>query len=47
MDAPIEYGTGADVPMRYSKALEHVALPKKSDIIEAVKASVPAALDRG
>src|SRR5437764_11232762 len=47
MDAPIQHVTGADVPMPYSKVLERAALPKKSDIIEAVKAIVPAALVRG
>src|SRR5947207_7164053 len=47
MDAPIQHVTGADVPMPYSKALERAALPRKSDIIEAVKAIVPAALVRG
>src|SRR6266480_2127061 len=47
MDAPIQHVTGADVPMPYSKALERAALPKKSDIIEAVKAIIPAALVRG
>src|SRR5436309_3420186 len=47
MDAPIQHVTGADVPMPYSKALERAALPKKSDIIEAVKAIVPVALVRG
>ena len=44
MDAPIQHVTGADVPMPYSKVLEHAALPKKSDIIDAVKAIVPGAL---
>ena len=44
MDAPIQHVTGADVPMPYSKVLERAALPKKSDIIEVVKAVVPAAL---
>ncbi|GAC1301431.1 MAG: pyruvate dehydrogenase complex E1 component subunit beta [Ktedonobacteraceae bacterium] len=44
MDAPIQHVTGADVPMPYSKVLERAALPKKSDVIEAVKAIVPAAL---
>src|SRR5438874_13172146 len=46
MDAPIQHVTGADVPMPYSKALEHAALPKKSDIVNAAKAIVPAALVR-
>ena len=44
MDAPIQHVTGADVPMPYSKVLERAALPKKSDVIEAVKAIVPAAV---
>jgi pyruvate dehydrogenase E1 component beta subunit len=44
MDAPIQHVTGADVPMPYSKVLERAALPKKSDIIDAVKAIVPGAL---
>jgi len=44
MDAPIQHVTGADVPMPYSKVLEKAALPKKEDIIHAVKAIVPAAL---
>ncbi len=46
MDAPIQHVTGADVPMPYSKALERAALPKKGDVINAVKAIVPAALVR-
>src|SRR6266852_6924988 len=44
MDAPIQHITGADVPMPYSKVLERAALPRKDDIINAVKAIVPAAL---
>jgi pyruvate dehydrogenase E1 component beta subunit len=44
MDAPIKHVTGADVPMPYSKVLERAALPSKSDIVEAVKSIVPAAL---
>lgn len=44
MDAPIQHVTGADVPMPYSKVLERAALPKKSDVITAVKAIVPAAV---
>ncbi len=44
MDAPIQHVTGADVPMPYSKVLERAARPKKSDIIDAVKAIVPGAL---
>ena len=44
MDAPIQHVTGADVPMPYSKALERAALPKKADVINAVKAIVPAAV---
>ena len=46
MDAPIQHVTGADVPMPYSKVLEHAALPKKSDTVNAAKAIVPAALVR-
>ena len=46
MDAPIQHVTGADVPMPYSKPLERAALPNKSDIIQAAKAIVPAALAR-
>ncbi len=46
MDAPIQHVTGADVPMPYSKVLERAALPKKGDVIKAVKAIVPAALAR-
>lgn len=46
MDAPIQHVTGADVPMPYSKVLERAALPKKGDVINAVKAIVPAALAR-
>src|SRR5258708_4700106 len=46
MDAPIKHVTCADVPMPYSKVLERAAMPKKSDVIEAVKAIVPAALVR-
>jgi pyruvate dehydrogenase E1 component beta subunit len=46
MDAPIQHVTGADVPMPYSKVLERAALPKKSDIVNAAKAIIPAALVR-
>jgi pyruvate dehydrogenase E1 component beta subunit len=46
MDAPIQHVTGVDVPMPYSKVLERAALPKKSDIVNAAKAIVPAALVR-
>src|SRR5713226_7066242 len=46
MDAPIQHVTGADVPMPYSKVLERAALPRKDDIINAVKAIVPTALVR-
>lgn len=46
MDAPIQHVTGADVPMPYSKVLERAAIPKKSDIVDAVKAIVPSALVR-
>lgn len=41
MDAPIQHVNGADVPMPYSKVLERAALPKKSDVVDAVKAIVP------
>ena len=44
MDAPIQHVNSADVPMPYSKALERAALPRKSDIVNAVKAIVPQAL---
>ncbi len=46
MDAPIQHVTSADVPMPYSKTLERAALPKKEDIVNAVKAIVPTALVR-
>src|SRR6266702_768163 len=46
MDAPIQHVTGADVPMPNSKVLERAALPKKSDIVNAAKAIVPADLVR-
>src|SRR5690348_5973174 len=46
LDAPIQHVNGADVPMPYSKVLERAALPRKNDIISAVKAIVPAALVR-
>src|SRR5437588_11510288 len=46
MDAPIQHVTGADVPMPYSKVLERAALPKKSDIVQAIKAIVPAVIYR-
>jgi pyruvate dehydrogenase E1 component beta subunit len=44
MDAPIQHVNSADVPMPYSKVLERDALPRKSDIVNAVKAIVPQAL---
>ncbi|HEV2583721.1 MAG TPA: alpha-ketoacid dehydrogenase subunit beta [Ktedonobacteraceae bacterium] len=44
LDAPIQHISGADVPMPYSKPLERAALPNKGDIINAVKAIVPAAI---
>jgi len=44
LDAPIQHVTGADVPMPYSKPLERAALPNKGDMINAVKAIVPAAM---
>lgn len=44
MDAPIQHVTGIDVPMPYSKVLERAALPKKDDVVNAVKAIVPAVL---
>jgi pyruvate dehydrogenase E1 component beta subunit len=46
MDAPIQHVNSADVPMPYSKVLERAALPAKNDVINAVKAIVPAALVR-
>jgi pyruvate dehydrogenase E1 component beta subunit len=46
MDAPIQQVTGADVPMPYAKVLERAALPRKDDVIDAVKAIVPPALVR-
>jgi pyruvate dehydrogenase E1 component beta subunit len=46
MDAPIQHVTGADVPMPYAKVLERAALPRKDDVIDAVKAVVPPALVR-
>jgi len=46
LDAPIQHVTGADVPMPYSKVLERAAMPNKSDIVNAAKAIVPAALVR-
>ncbi|MBV9231314.1 MAG: alpha-ketoacid dehydrogenase subunit beta [Chloroflexi bacterium] len=46
LDAPIQHIAGADVPMPYSKVLERAALPGKSDVVNAVKAIVPAALIR-
>jgi pyruvate dehydrogenase E1 component beta subunit len=47
MDAPIQHVNSADVPMPYSKVLERAALPKNSDIVNAVKAIVPKALVHG
>ena len=47
MDAPIQHVNGADVPMPYSKVLEHAALPNKGNIVNAVKAIVPQALVYG
>ncbi|MBE3560026.1 MAG: pyruvate dehydrogenase complex E1 component subunit beta [Ktedonobacteraceae bacterium] len=44
LDAPIQHVTSADVPLPYAKPLERAALPKKEEIISAVKAIVPAAL---
>jgi pyruvate dehydrogenase E1 component beta subunit len=41
LDAPIGHVTGKDVPMPYSKPLEHLALPTRDDVIAAVKAIVP------
>ena len=46
LDAPIQHVTGADVPMPYSKVLERAAMPNKSDIVNAAKAIVPAAVVR-
>jgi pyruvate dehydrogenase E1 component beta subunit len=42
LDAPIGHVTGKDVPMPYSKPLEHAALPTYEDVVMAVKAIVPA-----
>ncbi|MCL5006073.1 MAG: pyruvate dehydrogenase complex E1 component subunit beta [Acidobacteria bacterium] len=36
LDAPVLRVTGADVPMPYSKPLEHLCLPDKTRVIEAV-----------
>jgi pyruvate dehydrogenase E1 component subunit beta len=36
LDAPVLRVTGADVPMPYSKPLEHLCLPDKARVIEAV-----------
>src|SRR6266853_5477960 len=47
MDAPIQHINSADVPMPYSKVLERAALPRKSDVVNAVKAIVPQALVHG
>ena len=47
MDAPIQHVNSADVPMPYSKVLERAALPKKSDVVNAVKAIVPQVLVHG
>src|SRR2546421_2298874 len=47
MDAPIQHVNSADVPMPYSKVLERAALPKKSDVVNAVRAIVPQALVHG
>jgi pyruvate dehydrogenase E1 component beta subunit len=44
MDAPIQHINSADVPMPYSKVLERATLPNKDNVINAVKAIVPAAL---
>src|SRR2546428_3988413 len=44
MDAPVQHVTGADVPMPYSKVLERAALPRKDDVVNAVKAIVPGVL---
>ncbi len=37
LDAPVERVTGKDVPLPYAANLEKLALPKTSDVIEAVK----------
>jgi pyruvate/2-oxoglutarate/acetoin dehydrogenase E1 component len=36
LDAPVLRVTGADVPMPYSKPLEHLCLPDKARVVEAV-----------
>ncbi len=37
LDAPVLRITGADVPMPYSKPLEHLCLPDKGRVVEAVR----------
>jgi pyruvate dehydrogenase E1 component beta subunit len=39
LDAPIGRVTGADVPMPYSKPLEHIAFPHEHQVVEAVLAT--------
>lgn len=41
MDAPIQHVTGVDIPMPYSKPLEHAAIPQKEDVAKAVMSIVP------
>jgi len=36
LDAPVLRVTGADVPMPYSKPLEHLCAPDKARVIDAV-----------
>ncbi|CAB4872723.1 MAG: alpha-ketoacid dehydrogenase subunit beta [Actinobacteria bacterium] len=40
LDGPVLRVTGADVPMPYSKSLEHLAYPHEPQVIEAVLASL-------
>ena len=37
LDAPVIRVTGADVPMPYAKACEHVATPQAEVVVNAVK----------
>lgn len=39
LDAPVGRVTGADVPMPYSKPLEHIAFPHEPQVVEAVLAT--------
>ena len=42
LDAPVSQVTGKDVPMPYSKPLERMALPSRTDVVAAAKALLPA-----